>query len=365
MRIKRCARKGRLLPALPVLLLAALLLLCGKAAAEGASRGLALCLQTLLPTLFPFLVLSELLVLLRPESLPIGAFSRPVAWLFGISRQGAAAVLTGLLCGAPVGTVTAEALCRQGEINDKELARLILLVNNPSIGFLVGAVGGVMLGSTAAGVALFVITWASAATIGILIHLFYGKASSPPICAAELPPAAPFVTALTGSITRGFAALLRIFSFVIFFSCVSACLAPLLAVAELPNAAVVLLSGLLEITAGINEAVRLLPPESALRMAAFFAGFSGFSVCMQVFSVTERHRLPVLPYLAARTAQGLLALLLTELYLRLCHPSLRPLESLTAFAQYPGPVRLNGALLLPVVLLVLLSTRKRAQKKRR
>ena len=126
-----------------------------------------------------------------------------------------------------------------------------------------------------------------------------------------------------------------------------------------------LICGMLELTAGVNEAVRVLSPANALRMTAFLAGFSGLSVCLQVFSVTERHRLPILPYLAARTVQGLLSLLLIECYLRLFKPALQLSDCMAAFAQNPvGQMHLSAMLLL-LPLLLLTAERKKTQKKRR
>ncbi|MBR6727298.1 MAG: hypothetical protein IKM08_03815, partial [Clostridia bacterium] len=234
-----------------------------------------------------------------------------------------------------------------------------LLVNNPSPGFLIGAVGGAMMGSTAVGAALFLITWLSAMAVGIALRLLRGAV--PQITALpteEAPP--PSVGELTGCVTRALASLFRVFAFVIFFSCISTCLLPIVTDCGLPELWGVLLCGLLEMTAGIDRAVTALAPAQALCVTALLAGFSGLSVCLQVFSITEGEGFPILPYLGARLTQGGIALLLCMEYLRLFSPTLAPTDSLAVFAQNPiGQRQLLGTSLLLVLLLFGASLQKR------
>ncbi len=351
------------LSALLLLLLSVMLLCNNTLAAQGVRQGLTLCTETLLPALFPFLVLSELLVTRRAGDLLAGAFSRPVAALFGISGRGATALLFGVLCGAPVGSVAAEALYRRGNISKEELQRLVLFVNNPSAGFLVGAVGGAMLGSTAAGVVLFVITWLSALTVGFGLRLLHGTTESIASFSDEEALAPLSAKDLTGSVTRGFAALARIFAFVLFFSCVTACLQPLLRCGvNAPLAA--LFNGVLEMTAGIYGAAALASPEQAFCIIAALASFSGLSVCLQVFSVTEREGLSIGAYLLAKSCQACLAFLLATACVGSLH--LRPTAdaTLAVFAQNPvGRWQVAGVSLFLLALLCLAAWQQKEKRR--
>lgn len=315
------------------LFLLILLLTNAQVAMDGIRQGLSLCTETLFPSLFPFLVLSELLVARQAGKVLGKVFSRPVSALFGLSGSGATALLLGMLCGYPVGTTTAVALYRQGELSKEELKRLILFANNPSSGFLIGAVGEALFGNRSAGLALWLITWISAALIGIFLCIFCGKIAEitkTPTNGMQKPPS---VSDLTASVTRGFHALLQVFAFVLFFTCVASCLTPILTALQLPVGVSVALYGLLEITSGISHAVTILSPEAAFRSAAFFAGFAGLSVCLQLFSIAEDQHLRLSPYLLAKAAQGGLCLLLAELYLRLFRPHFETAESVATFAE--------------------------------
>ena len=69
------------------------------------------------------------------------------------------------------------------------------------------------------------------------------------------------------------------------------------------------------------------------RFSAFFAGFAGLSVCLQLFSVAEKQHLRLSPYLLAKLAQGGICVLLAELYLRCFRPRFEIAESVVTFAE--------------------------------
>jgi hypothetical protein len=75
-----------------------------------------------------------------------------------------------------------------------------------------------------------------------------------------------------------------------------------------------------------------MPASTALPIVAFLAGFSGLSVCFQLFSVGEGRGLRPLSYLGIKLVQGGLCSLLTVLYLRLFPPS-PPTGAISAFSE--------------------------------
>ena len=107
---------------------------------EYINRGLKLCVSTVIPSLFPFMVVSELIVA-GGFAESVGAFfKKPARLLFGISGEGASAFLLGTLCGFPIGTRVAISLYERGRISREELSRLVCFSNNPSSAFVISAV---------------------------------------------------------------------------------------------------------------------------------------------------------------------------------------------------------------------------------
>lgn len=102
----------------------------------GASEGLLLWFQILLPTLLPFLILTNLLIHTNSIiyiSQIIGPFFQK---LFRVSKNGSFAVLSGFLCGYPVGAKVTADLVRTNKISTEEGKYLLSFCNNTSPAFI-------------------------------------------------------------------------------------------------------------------------------------------------------------------------------------------------------------------------------------
>ena len=86
----------------------------------GAREGLLLWFRTVLPTLFPFMVITGLLT--GSSALEaISSLLHPITGaLFQISPASSLAVLTGFFCGYPMGARTSVSLVKSGYISEKE-----------------------------------------------------------------------------------------------------------------------------------------------------------------------------------------------------------------------------------------------------
>ena len=120
------------------LLLLAFLLLDPVHAVAASRDGLMLWFHTLVPTLLPFLILSNLLIAIDG----IGYLTRflyPILHrLFGCSENGCFCIASGFLCGYPIGGKLAGDLVREGRITLEEGNYLLTFCNNASPAFLVG-----------------------------------------------------------------------------------------------------------------------------------------------------------------------------------------------------------------------------------
>ena len=114
-----------------------LLLLNPSLSLEGAKSGLLLWFNTVLPTLLPFMLCSNAIVVSGAVPVLTAPFF-PFLSRLGLSRQGSYALLSGLLCGYPMGPKTTADLLWSRNISVPE-ARLLLAVSAwPSPMFLSG-----------------------------------------------------------------------------------------------------------------------------------------------------------------------------------------------------------------------------------
>ena len=114
-----------------------LMLFFPQTAICGASLGLMLWFQTVLPVLLPFLILTALLLKSNGFFL-ISRLVRPILRpLFGISDYGSFALLVGFLCGYPMGSKVTADLKREGKITVNEASYLLSFCNQTSPMFLI------------------------------------------------------------------------------------------------------------------------------------------------------------------------------------------------------------------------------------
>ncbi len=285
-----------------------LILRNADAAIAYIGRGLALCVTTVIPTLFPFMVISELLVSSGAGEAFGRIFARLMRWVFGLSGAGVSAVILGSMCGFPVGARTAVSLYDRNMISKSECEHLLTFTSNPSSAFLITAVGLSLFGERAVGVTLYAVVLGSGFLVGFLARFFLRRRGEP----AEHPhfPTGfhPFgVKMFTDAVSGAAEGMLTVCAYVVFFSAIMGALGSLPVARVLPEAVYALLCGLLEMTGGISEASGLSSGEAALILAAGLAGWSGLSVHCQVISLCGGRGLSFRPYLVAKAAQGLLA----------------------------------------------------------
>lgn len=113
-----------------------ILILDSMTALEGARQGIELCLQTVIPSLFPFILLSTILV-----SMISGLrmkWSDRACKLLRLPEGSGALLLIGLLGGYPTGAIAVSHAYADGQISKKAAERMLPLCNQCGPAFLFG-----------------------------------------------------------------------------------------------------------------------------------------------------------------------------------------------------------------------------------
>ncbi len=127
-----------------------------KFCADGARKGITLCKDIIVPSLFPFLVLSSFATLSGTVDFLGRKTNRFFRKFFGLSGQSGAVVIFSLFAGFPVGASMASELFSQNKITKTEAERITLSCVNAGPAFVIGAVGSALLSSFKAGVLIFI-----------------------------------------------------------------------------------------------------------------------------------------------------------------------------------------------------------------
>lgn len=260
------------LPLIICSILAALLLMNPAAAVQGFSDGLQLCMDTVLPALFPFFVISALLshCPFRDASL------RPVARFVGLhSGRAALVVLLSWVGGYAVCAGMTASLFHSKAINARDASLILLLGCCSSPGFVIGCVGGLLLGNPRLGVLLYVLQL-SANLIAAIFCL--PLLPSPPSHSHTVSEPSSSRISFSHAIGTAVQNSLSIVGCIVFFRTISAVILPFLpqGVFTAP-----LLSGFLEVSSGCAE-FSLLGGKWALYGCCACLSLLGLSVWAQL-----------------------------------------------------------------------------------
>ena len=299
-----------------------LILRNAEAAVEYMGRGLLLCARTVIPSLFPFMVVSELLVESGAGEAFGRLFSRIMRRVFGLSGAGVSAVILGSMCGFPIGPRTAVSLYDRHAISREECEHLLTFTANPSSAFLVTGVGLSLFGDRRLGIILYGVVLGSAFFVGFLARFFLRRPTG-----EEKQPHYPRgfhpvgIEAFTSAVSSSAGGMTTVCAYVVFFSAITGALGEALD-GRLGEMGFSLLSGLFEMTGGISAASTLSSRQIGLVLTAALAGWSGLSVHCQVIALCGGRGLSFRPYLLAKIAQGFLAGVVMAVILTCLGPTL-------------------------------------------
>ena len=300
------------------------LMLYPQPSMEAAKSGLALCYNVIIPSLFPFFVLSSLVVELGLAGYLGRLLEGLMRPLFHVSGACASAFALGFIGGYPVGAKTAISLYENGMCTKTEAERLLAFCNNSGPAFILGAVGAGVFGSGKAGIALYLCHMAASLLVGLLFRFYRpGDGPSSPRRMGERFQAVSFSAAFPRAVTGAMASSLNICAFILCFSVV----VRLLTLSGLLDGAAGLLSalppplrlsqewsrrllvGALELSSGVYSLTGG-SLTGRLSMAAFMLGWAGVSVHLQVLAFLGDSGLSMRTYLTGKLLHGGLSALL-------------------------------------------------------
>lgn len=253
--------------------------------AQGCAEGLNRCLQSLIPALFPFLVLAECLACCPGF---LDKLLQPLCRACRLPQDAAPALLLGLLGGFAPGASCLGRLTRQGRLQADQTARAVcFLGSGPS--FVVTAVGWGILGNTLAGLVIWLCL-----TLASVCCLFAvrPKRHSAPSYLLPAQESEPFSFSL--AVNRATDSMLHICGTVVLFAVLNQLL-----FSKLSPAACVL-----EVTAGCAAAGK----QGSLALLCFSLSFLGLCGLLQIRALLP-NEVSLAPFLWTRPLHFLVSFL--------------------------------------------------------
>ena len=337
-------------------------------------NGLTLWATCVVPSLFPFFVITNLLSRTKVVNIIgklLDKFMRP---LFNVPGIGGFAFVMGLISGYPVGAKIVADFREKGLVSQDEGERLLAFTNNSGPLFILSSVGIALFGDTKTGLLLLATHILACITVGIILARFskrkkfensydtiknkFERKNNSQSCNSENITFKNLGEVLTTSINNSISTILMIGGFVVIFSVIisilnqtnildklSTLLYPILNFLNIDlEFAKPLLSGILELTNGVNL-VANIPTKlisQNIVLSAFLLGFGGFSVLLQVYSIVSKTDLSMKKYLVGKFLQGIISGIYTFLALKFL-PFLN-LDVVQTSSLLDGSSNLNNAL---------------------
>lgn len=296
-------------------LFALLIALFPQDAANGAGEALLLCGNSLIPSLFPYMVCANLLTsygIADILSRRLNKFMRPI---FGVGGAGALPLVMGLISGYPCGCDTVCSLYDSKAISKKEAVHLCAFTNNSGPLFIIGAVGAGLFNSREVGDIIYMVHVLSAISCGIIFGLFgreKGETVNNTFIRRETP---------SGAVYKAVMSVLTLCGYVIIFSVGLAILKKIQIIGLICklltnlglsySSANLLSTGLFEITSGIFGSKSVNIP-----LICAVISFGGLSVLMQTRSILRKSGLPLLPYFLGKVICSVLSYIYATIYLK-------------------------------------------------
>jgi len=327
--------KGKWLSKAFVVMFATLILIFPQPSFLGAKNGLLLWFNTILPTLLPFMIISNLIINMDIATI-LGKFLYPFfKIIFRVSPKGCYPILIGLLSGIPVGAKAIADLVDRNDIGLREGQYLLSFCNNASPMFVTSFIAITQLKEPSLSYKLLLINFLSGFIGAIIYFLLIPKIinltnnlkkgtyknQSLKLHTLELSSSSyeektklSFdFSMLDNAIMDSFEVITKVGGYIILFSIPAQIISSSPSVSPLIK---IITIGLLEITTGINYVVSTsLSQNIKIGLVIAITTFGGLSALAQTNSVINKTRLSISTYFKNKLLQMIIALLLAMVIL--------------------------------------------------
>ncbi len=273
---------------------------------DAMQGALFVCARAVIPSLFPFLLLTEAFMRTKGGQEAFSFLGKPLSLCFRTSSAGGAVYLVGILFGFPLAAKVLTFYRLSGAISKKEAERLLLFTNNTGPAFIIGGIGIKMLGSVRFGIVLYLIEICVSFLFGCVLGIFCKKEKEVPppplLCEPFSLPSIVQKSALQMLSICGYIALFSVLSSLISsFAPTKAFCALIYSLCELGSAAAFISSSLFNAL--------------TIPFLAFALCFSGASVYLQAMDFLSKTDISSKYYIPVKLLQGFFAFFFSYLLL--------------------------------------------------
>lgn len=263
--------------------------------AHSVKSALSLCSDVIIPSVFPFMVISDFLYAYT-NLCSMNTLGYIFEKVFKINRAGLYPFALGILCGFPLGVKCAAELYKKGELTKSEAERIVGFCNNTGPAFLVSGIGLGLRANIKEGFLLYFSMVISSVLTGALFSIGHTLEKTE----IRLDKAKRF--SFTESIKNAGVNTLNVCSYLTFFACAVGMLRNIIG----ENYVYLSLISFIEVgsASSIFSKTRLLSKRLSLSLSSFAVGFSGLSVHLQALFFLSDTDVSIKKYFVMKLLQG-------------------------------------------------------------
>jgi len=304
---------------------------------QASKTGLLLFANSVLPSLLPFFIATELLshtTLIYTLGNILNSFMRPI---FNVPGEGVFPLLMGIISGYPTGAKIVTDFRENGILTKEESERLLSFTNNSGPLFIIGTVGGALFGNSTIGILLFVTHLLASITVGFIFRFWKRKKELNNRDYRSITNSSTLVSfsnlgsILSSSIMNSIKTIVMIGGFVVLFSVIVSILEsshildvfivllkPIFKLLNIdPTYINSILTGIIELTNGAQKIALINTKAISINttICSFLLGFGGISILLQVLSITSKSDISIKPYIIGKLLQACFAAFYTYIFI--------------------------------------------------
>ena len=261
--------------------------------------GINIWINNLIPTLFPFLLISKLLIYYNIIEHLNKIFGYFIEKIYKVSKNSSFIVIISMFTGFPTGSIYIKEMLENNYITIEEANKLITFTSFANPLFVISVIGETLLNNKEIGIFIFIIHLITGLSVGLLFKC--DKKSINIVNNNSLKDS--FITILMKSINTSFITLVNMLGIIIFFLIIISLINTIIP----NNIFTIILNGIIEITSGITYLTKSkLNLKLVSSLIGAFISFNGISVHFQIKSIIDNTHIKYVYFLFARILHSLL-----------------------------------------------------------
>lgn len=295
-----------------LLLLCSQILFKSKIIMNCVSFSFILWKNNIFPSLFPFFIISDLLINYGFVEF-ISELTKPIMYkLFKCGKSSSFIFIMSIISGIPSNAKYIRDLYNKGLIDDYEGSKILMFTHFSNPLFILGTLSLIYLNNKEAGFLILYVHYITNIFIGILFRWYHPTKELPSkvsfknaINSMMLKRDKPFSVVLTESLVKSINTLLLILGIVTFFLIITTIIDELINLNYYYQS---IFNGILEITQGLKYiSILEIPLKLKVILSTMILSFGGLSSHMQVMSILSDTNIKYYPYFIARLIHMLLS----------------------------------------------------------